>query len=130
MPMRVRLHGRRYMVLLESFGVHHLAQEGNGSPPPGTGPMMDRLVFVRMVERNMQPLAESTFEQPQWITPLTPRRLVDEINFDDHLMRAAHSWYPEMVKAIMRHPHPEEITTGEGDGGAGLGPALADAEAP
>jgi hypothetical protein len=97
---RVKLRNREYVVLLESFGINHLALELNGAPK---GTTMDSLRFVRLVERNLQHLA---------IEETKARRgeeAVEYIDFNQRGNRATHAWFNDMYRAIKSHSAPDEI---------------------
>lgn len=97
---RVKLKNREYLVLLESFGVNHLALELNGAP---SSTSMDSLLFVRMVERSLQHLA---------IEETKARRgdqAVEYIDFNQRANRGVHRWFNDMYRAIKAHPNPDEI---------------------
>lgn len=101
-PVRVRLRGRTYLVLCESFGARHLALELNGANLDGERPRMTMAsrTFVRIVEPTFHALVESEFQAKR-------KRALEQVDFDDPQVRRATRWFHAFYaasKAVQEDP--------------------------
>lgn len=79
---------------------------------------MDSLVFVRFVERTMQPLALAELKQRRGADA------VESLDFDQRGARAAAPWFTDMYRALKHHQHLDDL--GVPTGGDPLASSLAE----